>query len=195
MCQEIVILCLLLLLVIYSISMFINNWSRNYRDINQTAYIVASQETEEGEDPEAAHLTASKSLQGAFLVWWLLFISSPALGPWWGPQPGGEQNVQTVTSSAGQSSSWVAMTMTMTMSLFRPRVFWRRAAETDPLSAPWPATASSPRPRQKATAPQTCFTRPELQTWSSWDRPRRIQTPKSNISTALRLIAKTWQIF
>jgi len=44
--------------VIYSISMFINNWSRNYRDINQTAYIVASQETEEGEDPEAAHLTA-----------------------------------------------------------------------------------------------------------------------------------------
>ena len=69
LCQEIVILCLLLLLVIYSISMFINNWSRNYRDINQTAYIVASQETEEGEDPEAAHLTASKSLPGASLGW------------------------------------------------------------------------------------------------------------------------------
>ena len=39
--------------------MFINNWSRNYRDITQPAYIVASEETEE-EDPEAAHLTASK---------------------------------------------------------------------------------------------------------------------------------------
>ena len=62
--QEIVILCLLLLLVIYSISMFINNWSRNYRDITQPAYIVASQETEDGEDPEAAHLTSSKSLPG-----------------------------------------------------------------------------------------------------------------------------------
>ena len=62
--QEIVILCLLLLLVIYSISMFINNWSRNYRDITQPAYIVASEETEEGEDPEAAHLTASKRLSG-----------------------------------------------------------------------------------------------------------------------------------
>jgi len=55
--KEIVILCLLLLLVIYSISMFINNWSRNYRDITQPAYIVTSEETEE-EDPEAAHLTA-----------------------------------------------------------------------------------------------------------------------------------------
>ena len=60
--QEIVILCLLLLLVIYSISMFINNWSRNYRDITQPAYIVASEETEEEQDPEAAHLTASKIL-------------------------------------------------------------------------------------------------------------------------------------
>ena len=64
--QEIVILCLLLLLVIYSISMFINNWSRNYRDITQPAYIVASEETEEGEDPEAAHLTASKILSSRF---------------------------------------------------------------------------------------------------------------------------------
>ena len=63
--QEIVILCLLLLLVIYSISMFINNWSRNYRDITQPAYIVASEETEE-EDPEAAHLTASKILSSRF---------------------------------------------------------------------------------------------------------------------------------
>lgn len=42
--------------------MFINNWSRNYRDITQPAYIVASEEDEESEDPEAAHLTASKSL-------------------------------------------------------------------------------------------------------------------------------------
>ena len=56
--QEIVILCLLLLLVIYSISMFINNWSRNYRDITQPAYIVSEEEAEEGEDPEAAHLTS-----------------------------------------------------------------------------------------------------------------------------------------
>ena len=44
--------------------MFINNWSRNYRDITQPAYIVASEETEEGEDPEAAHLTASKTRSG-----------------------------------------------------------------------------------------------------------------------------------
>ena len=60
--QEIVILCLLLLLVIYSISMFINNWSRNYRDITQPAFMRDQEEDEESEDPEAAHLTASKRL-------------------------------------------------------------------------------------------------------------------------------------
>ena len=38
--------------------MFINNWSRNYRDITQPAFIVSTQEEGEGQDPEA-HLTAS----------------------------------------------------------------------------------------------------------------------------------------
>jgi len=49
--KEIVILCLLLLLVIYSISMFINNWSRNYRDIYQPTFIYSTQE-DTGEDSQ-----------------------------------------------------------------------------------------------------------------------------------------------
>ena len=66
--------------------MFINNWSRNYRDITQPAYIVTSEETEEGEDPEAAHLTASKIFKTELkfptpvLSKHLTVFLSPALG-------------------------------------------------------------------------------------------------------------------
>ena len=59
--QEIVILCLLLLLVIYSIWMFINNWSRNYRDIYQPAFITYNtHESEEGEEAREHHFSTSK---------------------------------------------------------------------------------------------------------------------------------------
>ena len=54
------ILGLLLLLVIYSISMFINNWSRNYRDIYQPTFIYSATgaEEESAEAEGATHFTA-----------------------------------------------------------------------------------------------------------------------------------------
>ena len=72
-------MCLLLLLVVYSISMFINNWSRNhsdiqiciytslylhiyrnYRDIYQPTFIYSATgaEEESGEAEGATHFTA-----------------------------------------------------------------------------------------------------------------------------------------
>ena len=51
---------MLLLLVIYSISMFINNWSRNYRDIYQPTFIYSTQEEMEEGSQEGTHFATSK---------------------------------------------------------------------------------------------------------------------------------------
>ena len=55
--QEIVILSLLLFLVVYSITMFINNWRRNYTDIYQPTFIYS---TEEEKDESEHNLAQSK---------------------------------------------------------------------------------------------------------------------------------------
>merc|ERR1711953_581273 len=54
--KEIVILSLLLFLVVYSITMFINNWRRNYTDIYQPTFIYSTEEEKDESDHNLAQI-------------------------------------------------------------------------------------------------------------------------------------------